>query len=416
MDIYGSMDYAERISIHAPREGGDGGQKPADVPYPDFNPRPPRGGRQVLTSAPSMPRLFQSTPPARGATCRVDEEKPVMSISIHAPREGGDVCSLIVPGDVTGISIHAPREGGDGKQKGKVVDVKISIHAPREGGDCAGVAGDGRLLEFQSTPPARGATAVRKEETHEETPFQSTPPARGATLMARFEFRGIEISIHAPREGGDRGDSIVQVKCPADFNPRPPRGGRHHVDGVHDVGIADFNPRPPRGGRLKSRFLPTGILYFNPRPPRGGRRVSSCVSSFRAAISIHAPREGGDLDGMGNLRVLMHFNPRPPRGGRLRVGGRHVSLCPFQSTPPARGATQGVRLVTRNLEDFNPRPPRGGRLRDRRACARRPFISIHAPREGGDRITLFANTGHLAISIHAPREGGDPVVSKSMTT
>ena len=58
-----------------------------------------------------------------------------MSISIHAPREGGDVCSLIVPGDVTGISIHAPREGGDGKQKGKVVDVKISIHAPREGGD-----------------------------------------------------------------------------------------------------------------------------------------------------------------------------------------------------------------------------------------------------------------------------------------
>ena len=23
MDIYGSMDYAERISIHAPREGGD---------------------------------------------------------------------------------------------------------------------------------------------------------------------------------------------------------------------------------------------------------------------------------------------------------------------------------------------------------------------------------------------------------
>ena len=65
-----------------------------------------------MTSAPSMPRLFQSTPPARGATCRVDEEKPVMS-----------------------ISIHAPREGGDGKQKGKVVDVKISIHAPREGGD-----------------------------------------------------------------------------------------------------------------------------------------------------------------------------------------------------------------------------------------------------------------------------------------
>ena len=123
------------ISIHAPREGGDFTALSTNFVFLHFNPRPPRGGRQVLTSAPSMPRLFQSTPPARGATCRVDEEKPVMSISIHAPREGGDVCSLIVPGDVTGISIHAPREGGDGKQKGKVVDVKISIHAPREGGD-----------------------------------------------------------------------------------------------------------------------------------------------------------------------------------------------------------------------------------------------------------------------------------------
>ena len=101
------------ISIHAPREGGDRGYlRQHGLCRTDFNPRPPRGGRQVLTSAPSMPRLFQSTPPARGATCRVDEEKPVMS-----------------------ISIHAPREGGDGKQKGKVVDVKISIHAPREGGD-----------------------------------------------------------------------------------------------------------------------------------------------------------------------------------------------------------------------------------------------------------------------------------------
>ena len=35
------------------------------------------------------------------------------------------------------------------------------------------------------------------------------------------------------------------------------------------------------------------------------------------------------------------------------------------------------------------------------------FISIHAPREGGDsgtRIYTYDNTG---ISIHAPREGGD---------
>ena len=57
------------------------------------------------------------------------------------------------------------------------------------------------------------------------------------------------ISIHAPREGGDRLEQF--------------RALRHHVD---------FNPRPPRGGRLL--FLKGSLDVF--------------------LISIHAPREGGD--------------------------------------------------------------------------------------------------------------------------
>ena len=56
------------------------------------------------------------------------------SISIHAPREGGDK-----PGQSNQvfqpISIHAPREGGDCLRDGGVVLTDISIHAPREGGD-----------------------------------------------------------------------------------------------------------------------------------------------------------------------------------------------------------------------------------------------------------------------------------------
>ena len=35
-----------------------------------------------------------------------------LSISIHAPREGGDRV-IIVDSRIIGISIHAPREGGD---------------------------------------------------------------------------------------------------------------------------------------------------------------------------------------------------------------------------------------------------------------------------------------------------------------
>ncbi len=167
-----------------------------------------------MTSAPSMPRLFQSTPPARGATCRVDEEKPVMSISIHAPREGGDVCSLIVPGDVTGISIHAPREGGDGKQKGKVVDVKISIHAHREGGDSTSLPSEFFTVRFQSTPPARGATTL------------------------------------SPSPSGS----------PPDFNPRPPRGGRL-PGGALIVDVVRFHSTPPaRGATAKMHSFTRGSL------------------------------------------------------------------------------------------------------------------------------------------------------------
>ena len=56
-----------------------------------FNPRPPRGGRRIAAAGRSM----------------------VCPISIHAPREGGDV-SLGAKKYVTVyISIHAPREGGD---------------------------------------------------------------------------------------------------------------------------------------------------------------------------------------------------------------------------------------------------------------------------------------------------------------
>ena len=36
-------------------------------------------------------------------------------------------------------------------------------------------------------------------------------------------------------------------------------------------------------------------------------------------------------------------------------------------------------------------------------------ISIHAPREGGD-VFFMSNTNHQKISIHAPREGGDDII------
>ena len=85
-------------------------------------------------------------------------------------------------GKILIISIHAPREGGDFNKPFLVVKRKISIHAPREGGDNRGYNLAEVSKQFQSTPPARGATPPNNSPEQAEKLFQSTPPARGATL------------------------------------------------------------------------------------------------------------------------------------------------------------------------------------------------------------------------------------------
>ena len=124
------------ISIHAPREGG----------------------RQNWRSIPTCRASFQSTPPARGATSDPRQAVTGLDISIHAPREGGDKKSTKFS-DCFIISIHAPREGGDDTKVSDLIASGISIHAPREGGDRPPSRRMALSLVFQSTPPARGATA-----------------------------------------------------------------------------------------------------------------------------------------------------------------------------------------------------------------------------------------------------------------
>ena len=78
------------ISIHAPREVGD----------------------LIRTSSLDKSIVFQSTPPARGATPIFSLHYCIRIISIHAPREGGDGIYDLLK-NALAISIHAPREGGD---------------------------------------------------------------------------------------------------------------------------------------------------------------------------------------------------------------------------------------------------------------------------------------------------------------
>ena len=58
------------ISIHAPRTGSDGKVRTKNICRRNFNPRSPHGERQKVSTTISLWKSFQSTLPARGATCR----------------------------------------------------------------------------------------------------------------------------------------------------------------------------------------------------------------------------------------------------------------------------------------------------------------------------------------------------------
>ena len=155
--ILPSQKYREYISIHAPREGGDGDQGRRRCAVLNFNPRPPRGGR--LRSP--------------------KERKVKENISIHAPREEGDYDNrkMAMTND---ISIHAPREGGDYDSSSRYVTFGL----------------------FQSTPPARGATACLRY-FFTVSGISIHAPARGATALLCVGKHGHQHFNPRPREGGD---------------------------------------------------------------------------------------------------------------------------------------------------------------------------------------------------------------------
>ena len=101
-------------------------------------------------------------------------------------------------------------------------------------------------------------------------------------------------------------------------------------------------------------------------------------------ISIHAPREGSDQV-VGRL-ILSHkqfLSTLPARGATIRQKKFRSFQQIFLSTLPARGAT----LINNAIVDYS------------------TFLSTLPARGATHPIELGHQ--HIAISIHAPREGSD---------
>ncbi len=145
----------------------------------------------------------------------------------------------------------------------------ISIHASREGSDLAAGTNAAEYWPFQSTLPAREATGDCSS-TSIRSSFQSTLPAREATAKPMRHIQSVRnfnprfprgkrhhqdnllqhhyhISIHASREGSDT-EKPKQSSKYSNFNPRFPRGKRPmDIDKINQT--VNFNPRFPRGKR-----------------------------------------------------------------------------------------------------------------------------------------------------------------------
>ena len=173
-----------------------------------------------------------------------------------------------------------------------------------------------RMVEFQSTLPARGATSAstagdghtshfnpRSPHGERLSPasrrsdlcaFQSTLPARGATVPAACASASTAgISIHAPRTGSDcRGTKRFIRLC--HFNPRSPHGERQtRLDG-HDRAIQFQSTLPARGASTPPRPRCRCCCHFNPRSPHGERQSITVTIAVEIHISTHAPRTGSD--------------------------------------------------------------------------------------------------------------------------
>ena len=222
------------ISIHAPREGRDGG---------------PAGG-------------------FGGA-----------GISIHAPREGRDPDSGMIRHLSVAFQSTRPARGATLLQTG-LSSISNRFQSTRP---ARGATGTSSLLghfrhPFQSTRPARGATRRWQSGCCGRCHFNPRAPRGARQFKISPTKPSTSISIHAPREGRDS-RCFPRLTPPRDFNPRAPRGARLWVTLSKFVPLGFQSTRPARGATWQIKPPAESGRYFNPRAPRGARLSGrSCQS------------------------------------------------------------------------------------------------------------------------------------------
>ena len=153
------------------------------------------------------------------------------------------------------------------------------------------------MWDFNPRSPRGERLIWRSNSFQRIVVFQSTLPARGATRIPGVMPDNVFIiSIHAPREGSDAYARRHAGQRFNDFNPRSPRGERLTSPSTAIMRVLFQSTLPARGATYSNQDIITVISYFNPRSPRGERLEEAAMPGMEA-----------------------NFNPRSPRGERQQT-------------------------------------------------------------------------------------------------
>ena len=145
------------------------------------------------------------------------------------------------------ISIHAPREGGDEDRSRYEKRCRISIHAPREGGD--------PIWKYGRSP-------TRKY-------FNPRPPRGGRRRVCRILLHHKDFNPRPPRGGRRAAYALHSTPC-IEFQSTPPARGATAASPPCVPYKGNFNPRPPRGGRPTVKESLPPFFEFQSTPPARG--------------------------------------------------------------------------------------------------------------------------------------------------
>ena len=196
----------------------------------------------------------------------------------------------------------------------------------------------------------------------------------------RFGQIDFEEGFNSRTPGGVRQHDSVLVISASGFQFTHPGRGATGQSTPCRQNEPSFNSRTPGGVRhARTESLPGETLVSIHAPREGCDEVIIHLLISKETVSIHAPREGCDGQWRRACTALSSFNSRTPGGVRL------YSLAPcdvryrFQFTHPGRGATSANA-----------------------AALQRMRVSIHAPREGCDRLGEIFCTEEFSFNSRTP--------------